>query len=910
MAQPYGENDAAILVKRPCFVISYGLPSKQRSGPKVRFDRSMPPEHPHPTELVALEQLTEQLHTALETGLSSEEATARLAAGRNELPSAPAPSLVDRVWRNAREPMSLLLMTAAAVSVLASGEVRDAIAIVAIVVLNIVVAVAQEERASTALEALRSEAAPTASVLRSNHAVVIPAGEVVPGDVVLLAAGDRVPADMWLFAAWSMEANESLLTGESLPVAKTPAVEGDMSLPMSDRFWMAHAGSLITAGSGRGVVVATGSATSLGRLASHLTAESPTTPLQRQLGSLSTRLGQAALVIAVIVFGLTAARLGGSASAFEQAFLAAVALAVAAVPEGLPAVVTLSLALGVGRMAREGAIVRNLPAVETLGSTTVLLTDKTGTLTQNRMRLAQVIVVDGRSFAPSELSGPLREAVLDVVALCNDATLDPPRGDPVEIAMLEAFEPAEIEHLRSQRPRVGNVPFDSKRKMMSTLHQGRAGYELLTKGAPENVLGISELAMIDDGSERAMTPDQRLSMLSTVDQLAATGARVLALAVRRLDSAPADLDSIEQRLLLVGLAVLHDPLRPEASDTVHKLTEAGVRLVMVTGDHAGTASAVARAAGLSHGADEVLTGTELRSGGIPDDLDSVSVYARVEPEQKLDLVEAFQTAGQVVAVTGDGVNDAPALRRADIGVAMGRGGSQVAREAADLVITDDDLRLVVKAVYAGRAIFDNIRKVVDYLVAGNLSEVTVVLIGLGFFPGIGIPLLPLQLLWINLLTDGLPALALAFDRPKGAALGGSLRGSQLLSRRHLGMLASRGVILASGPIAALAIVRSQDASWAVGRTVLLTSLVFAHLLYVYVVRLPLSVNLSNHRLTVAVGLGLLLQVALVLGPLGGVFGVLPLDQSQWLVALVAGTIPVAVLGSIEAVRLRLAPKAT
>jgi Ca2+-transporting ATPase len=664
----------------------------------------MLPEHPHPTQLVALEQLTEQLQTALETGLSSEEAAVRLAAGRNELPSAPGPSLMDRVWRNAKEPMSLLLMTAAAVSVLASGEVRDAIAIVAIVVLNIVVAVGQEERASTALEALRSEAAPTASVLRSDHALVIPAGEVVPGDIVLLAA-------------------------------ETLADEGDMSLPMSDRFWMAHAGSLITAGSGRGVVVATGSSTSLGRLASHLTAESPATPLQRQLGSLSTRLGQAALVIAVIVFGLTAARLGGSASAFEQAFLAAVALAVAAVPEGLPAVVTLSLALGVGRMAREGAIVRNLPAVETLGSTTVLLTDKTGTLTQNRMRLAQVIVVGGQSFAPSELSGPLREAVLDVVALCNDATLDPPRGDPVEIAMLEAFEPAEIEHLRSQRPRVGNAPFDSKRKMMSTLHQGRAGYELLTKGAPENVLEISELAMIDDGSERAMTPDQRLSMLSTVDQLAATGARVLALAVRRLDSAPADLDSIEQRLLLVGLAVLHDPLRPEASDTVHKLTEAGVRLVMVTGDHAGTASAVARAAGLSHGADGVLTGTELRAGGIPDDLDSVSVYARVEPEQKLDLVEAFQTAGQVVAVTGDGVNDAPALRRADIGVAMGRDGSQVAREAADLVITDDDLRLVVKAVYAGRAIFDNIRKVVDYLVAGNLSEVTVVLIGLGHSTG-------------------------------------------------------------------------------------------------------------------------------------------------------------------------------
>jgi len=863
-----------------------------------------PPASTEPTEIVFLAQLTEQLQTTLETGLSSEQAAIRLAAGRNELPIAPGPSLADRIWRNAKEPMSLLLLAAAAVSVLASGEVRDALAIMAIVVLNIAVAVAQEERASTALEALRSEAAPTASVLRSDHAATVPAVEVVPGDVVLLAAGDRVPADMWLFTAWSMEANESLLTGESLPVVKVSAEEGEMSLPVADRSWIAHAGTLITAGSGRGVVMATGPETALGRLASQLTTESPSTPLQKQLARLSARLGQAALAIAAVVFGLTAARLGASSTAFEQAFLTAVALAVAAVPEGLPAVVTLSLALGVGRMAREGAIVRNLPAVETLGSTNVLLTDKTGTLTQNRMRLAQLMAVDGQSFEPSQLSGRVKEAVLDVVALCNDATLDPPRGDPVEIALLEAFEPAEIEPLRARRPRVGNIPFDPQRKMMSTLHQGEEGLDLLTKGAPEPVLAASGLALAQDGSERAITPDQRRFVLSAVDRLAATGARVLGLAYRRLDAPPPDLRVTEQGLVFLGLAVLHDPLRPEASDTVQKLTEAGVRLVMVTGDHAGTASAVAREAGLSHEDQEVRTGTQLRTEGTPTDLDTVSVYARVEPEQKLQLVEAFQSAGQVVAVTGDGVNDAPALRHADIGVAMGLGGSQVAREAADLIITDDDLRLVVKAVYAGRAIYDNIRKVVDYLVAGNLSEVTVVLVGLGFFSGIGIPLLPLQLLWINLLTDGMPALALAFDRPRGEALSGSLRGSQLLSGRRLAMLALRGLVLASGPIAALAVVRSQGASWEVGRTVLLTSLVFAHLLYVNVVRLPLSVNLSNHRLTAAVGLGLLLQVALVIGPLGDVFGVVPLSQGQWLVALVTGLVPVILLAGLETLRLR------
>jgi Ca2+-transporting ATPase len=439
--------------------------------------------------------------------------------------------------------------------------------------------------------------------------------------------------------------------------------------------------------------------------------------------------------------------------------------------------------------------------------------------------------------------------------------------------------------------------------MMSTLHQTPHGLELLTKGAPEDVLAVCEKAMLENGPETVLTSDQRTEIKSTVDRLAASGARVLAMALRHFDTQPNDLHSSEQGLVMVGLAVLHDPLRPEASDTIGDLTEAGVRLVMVTGDHAGTASAVARAAGLSHSDDEVMTGADLRSKGLPHDLDSVTVYARVEPDQKLDLVQAFQEAGEIVAVTGDGVNDAPALRRADIGVAMGRDGSQVAREAADLVITDDDLRLVVKAVHAGRAIYDNIRKVVDYLVAGNLSEVTVVLGGLAFFSGIGIPLLPLQLLWINLLTDGLPALALAFDRPRRAALRGFTSGSQLLSGSHLGLLAFRGLVLASGPLTALALARSEGASWDAGRTVLLTSLVFAHLLYVYVVRLPFFSNLPNYRLTAAVGLGFLFHFALVLRG-GSLFGVVPLDQSQWLVALVAGLIPVVVLGVFETWRLR------
>jgi Ca2+-transporting ATPase len=884
---------------------------------------------PTVSETAKLSDFIERLGTDLDEGLSATEAAERLTAGRNELPDAPRVSIVQRIWRQVREPMSLLLLAAAVVSLVALRELGDAIAIGAIVVINIVIAIVQEERAADALEALRAAAAPTASVIRSGKPALIPAAEVVPGDVVLLASGDRVAADLWLIDGWSLETNESMLTGESLAVAKAKSDEGDMSLPLADRTWLAYAGTLISAGSGKGLVIATGPMTEVGRLAGHLSRESPPTPLQKNLAKLSARLGKAAVGIALAVFVLILIRLGEAPGAIEQAFLAAVAMAVAAVPEGLPTVVTLSLALGVKRMARLGAIVRNLPAVETLGSTTILLTDKTGTLTQNRMLLASVITPDGKSISPGELSGSIANAVLRVVALCNDATVDPPHGDPVEIALLEPFALTDIVRIRADHPRVAKAPFDSSRKMMSTLHRTRDGFELLTKGAPEAVLAATVSVMTAESGRRVFTSGDRSALLAHVDELASTGARVLALAHRSLDNSPdnrsGDLLGVENELELIGLAVLHDPLRPEAASTVARMDEANIRLVMVTGDHAGTASAIARAAGLTHSQQEVLNGTELRSQGAAS-LDSVRVYARVDPEQKLQLVEAFQKAGHVVAVTGDGVNDAPALRRADIGVAMGRSGSQVAREAADLVITDDDLDLVTKAVREGRGIFDNIRKVVDYLVAGNLSEVTVVLSGLAFFPDMGLPLLPLQLLWINLLTDGLPALALGFDRHRQDLLIRPLGSptAQLLSPRRLIVLGVRALALAGGAIGALIAVRASGGSWAEARTVMFTALVVAHLLYAYVVRLPWGASLPNPRLAIAVALGILLQVAIVVGPFDDTFGVVPIDGQSWLVALIAGVVPVVLLavsriGQVtgssrwlqtgESARARIAPRA-
>jgi Ca2+-transporting ATPase len=854
------------------------------------------------TDLVSLDELAARLKTQFDRGLDAADATRRLEAGRNELPVAARTPTLVRIWRQVREPMSLLLLTAAVVSFAVLREPVDAIAITAIVIINILIAVVQEERAATALEALRSAAAPTASVIRSGRSLVIPSAELVEGDVVLLAAGDLVPADLWLLDGWSLEANESLVTGESLAVAKYSVPEGNMTLPAAERTWMTYAGTLITAGSGRGLVIATGPATEVGRIAGHLSSESAPTPLQKKLGRLTARLGQAAVGVATAVFALIFLRLGNSPDAVEQAFLAAVALAVAAVPEGLPTVVTLSLALGVKRMAHQGAIVRNLPAVETLGSTTVLLTDKTGTLTQNRLQLSSIIPNEGAPLSPAELSGEMARAISHIAVLCNDASVDPAQGDPIEVALLEPFAPEEIHRLRATHPRIANLPFDSRRKMMSTLHKSDHGLELYTKGAPEQVLAVTDRLLLNDGSQRVADADDRAALVARVNQLAGEGGRVLALAQRTHETQPQDLEASEQDLTLVALAVMHDPLRPETESTVARMIRAGVDLVMVTGDHAGTASNVAQAAGLTHGDHEIMTGSEIRTQGLPADPHSIRVYARVDPDQKLALVEAFQKAGHVVAVTGDGVNDAPALRRADIGVAMGKTGSQVAREAADLVITDDDLNLVTKAVREGRAIFDNIRKVVDYLVAGNLSEVLVVLTGLAFFPELGIPLFPLQLLWINLLTDGLPALAFGFDRHRQDLLyrpAGSTAG-QLLSARRLVMLGGRAVVIGGGAIAALAEIRSAGGTWEEARTVMFTALVIGHLLHAYVVRLPLRTHRANPRLFVAVSLGLVLQVAVVLGPWRDVFGVVALDPIAWAVAAVAGVAPVGILAVLVA----------
>jgi magnesium-transporting ATPase (P-type) len=649
---------------------------------------------------------------ALGEGLRPAEAAALLARyGPNELPAVRRDPWARRLARQLAEPMALLLLVAAAVSALALGERVDGVAIVAIVVLNAAIGLVEEGRAARALEALRRMETPTATVVRARTAQRLPARQVVPGDLILLAAGDRVPADLRLLESVGLEVDESLLTGESLPVPKHPVPPPELGHPAgggldseggADSEGMALSGTLVTRGAGRGLVTATGAATRLGRIAASLHQRAPVTPLQRELARLTGRLGGIAVVIAAAVFALMLVRTGLAGTGLERSFLAAVALAVAAVPEGLATVVAVALALGVRRMAAEGAIVRRLPAVETLGSTTVIATDKTGTLTRNRMRVEAVVLPGAEPVAPAELASAARERVAEVAVGCNDATLDPPAGDPVDLALLEAFGRAGA----PLPPKLAAVPFDAERRRMTSLLQEPHELVLLVKGAPETVLEHCSTVLDPDGRARALDDDRRTELLARAAELAGRGVRLLALARRALPARPLSLsriDRFEEELALVGLVGLRDPVRVEAAPAVAEARRAGIRVVMVTGDHPGTAGAIAGEVGLTgepsqDGAQRVLTGRDLRQAGFPPDPAAIPVYARVDPEQKLALVEALRAGGQVVAVTGDGVNDAPALRRADIGVAMGRGGSDVAREAADMVITDDNLATIVTAV--------------------------------------------------------------------------------------------------------------------------------------------------------------------------------------------------------------------
>jgi len=800
--------------------------------------------------------------SASPSGLSAAEAARRLAVhGPNRLPERRRTRFAGRLARQLVEPLSLLLLAAVAVSVLVLDELREGVAILVITVLNAVFGALQEHRADAAIAALRALTAPQAKVRRDGTTARVPVADVVPGDLVELEAGDRVPADVVVLEAHDLAVDEALLTGESLPVAKA-ATDDEASRH-------AFAGTAVVRGRALAEVVGTGAETEIGRLAASITPP-VAVPLERELRRLGRQLALLAVGVGCLLVPVAAVR-GVGDDALASAVLAGVALTVAAIPEGLPAAVTAALALGARHLAREGAIVRRLAAIEGLGSTAVLCVDKTGTLTTGRLAVQEVRVLGDE------------EALWAAALRANDAPLG--GQDPVDQAIAAAG------HGGEPGTRVAELAFDSELGLMATVHATERGPVLSVKGAPEAVL-----ARCTPGPERDRAA-------TAVEELSTEGFKVLAVA----DAPTDDLDAAGLHPL--GLIALGDRPRPTAPEAVEACRRSGIRLVMVTGDHPATAVHVARQVGLDVA--HVVTGSELA------DLDPearraalarADVVARVRPGTKVDLVEAHQQAGAIVGMTGDGVNDAPALNRADVGVALaGEGGTDVARQAADVVVTDDDLGTIVDAVRTGRRIYRNLGHVVAYLVAGNLSEILVVAAGMVVIPELAVPLLPVQLLWINLVTDGVPALALGVDRPTRDELDDPPRDPRdaLLGWSLLRRLAGRAAIAAAGVLGATLVVRRWGWSPDEQRTQLLLTLLLVHLALVYVTRArSRSFGRGWYRgraVGVAVACSTVVTVlAVAVPPLRRALELTALPVGGWLLAAVTVVVVIAAMDAARA----------
>ncbi len=714
-------------------------------------------EQPFAWHRVPAAEAVTRLGTDAEAGLDPDEAARRLGdVGPNLIAEGRRRAPLAMFLAQFADFMILVLLAAAFISGLI-GEPLDTLAILVIVVLNALIGAVQEYRAERAVAALRDMAAPEARVRRGGALCVVPARELVPGDLVLLEAGALVPADLRLVAAADLQVDESPLTGESQPVGKTTGALDQTDVSLGDRRNLAFKGTHVTRGRGAGVVVATGMGTELGRIAGLLGQEKGVrTPLQERLARFGRYLALAVLAICAIVF--VSGMLQGQPLVLM--FLTAVSLAVAAIPEALPAVITVSLALGARKLSRHKALVRRLPAVETLGSVTYICSDKTGTLTENRMRVEAVVAGGEERRGLADAADDPWDSLGRALALSNDVAEreGAPVGDPTEVALYVAARDAgyDKDALALSSPRVAEIPFDSTRKLMSTLHRHGEGVMAYVKGAPEVLLPRCRDALGVDGNREL---DEE-GLAGYAERLAGEGYRVLALARRRFDTLPEPIDSAEQGLTLLGLVAMIDPPRPEAQGAVADCRSAGITPVMITGDHPGTASAIAKRLGIAADGDGVITGADLADLG--DDafdkrVEHIRVYARVSPEQKIRIVKALQARGEFVAMTGDGVNDAPALKRANIGVAMGERGTDVAREAADMVLLDDNFATIVSAVREGRRIFDNIRKFIKDTMSSNSGEIWTLF--LAPFLGLPVPLLPIHILWINLVTDGLPGLA-------------------------------------------------------------------------------------------------------------------------------------------------------
>ena len=897
------------------------------------------------------EALAEELQADLNCGLPIDDAARRLAQdGPNELPEAPPPSLLKLLLSQFTSLIVWVLIGAAIVSGLLEDWI-DAAAILAIVFFNGVLGFVQEFRAERSLAALRKMSVSMARVIRDGVLQSISARELVRGDVVVLEAGDRIPADARLVYTTNFQAQEASLTGESTPVQKQAERLEATDVPLADQRNMVFMGTVAVSGKARGLVVATGLGTELGRIAALIQkaaeAERTETPLQRRLEQFGSTLLWLALGVVAIVFMLGSLR----GEPLVEMFLVSVSLAVAAVPEGLPAVVTITLALGVTRMAKRHALIRKLPAVETLGSATVICTDKTGTLTKNEMTVTKLVVgsetfeVTGEGYEPV---GHIRETInvkrettsedplpltphpsrlppglrllLEAAVLCNGATLQQENGtwriigDPTEGALLVAAAKAGLTKavLEGQGSLEREIPFDAERKMMTIVRRTEQGRKAYSKGAPDVLLKRCAAHITREGRIEALDEAHRQQISEANASLAQHALRVLGVAYRPLSSQVNADEDIERDLIFLGLLAMKDPLRSEATEAVRLCRQAGIRTAMITGDHKETAVAIARELGLQRNDDMALSGAEL--DGLTDEqlmqqVERVTVYARVSAEHKLRVVQAWKRNGAIVAMTGDGVNDAPAIKASDIGVAMGLAGTDVTKEASDMVVTDDNFASIAAAVEEGRGIFDNIRKTVHFLLSCNMSEVLVMLFATLF--GLPLPLLPIHILWMNLVTDGFPALALAVD-PKAPDLMQQpprKTEARLLESGRLWAIAGEGLLLAVIALSAFSLslfIWQQPIDQA--RTVTFTVMVAAQLVHAFNCRsdrwslFHVGVT-SNRALLWAVAISLALQVSILTIPvIEPIFKVASLPIPDWELMVAMGLLPLAVVEGVKWVR--------
>ena len=831
------------------------------------------------------------LNTDTAYGLSDSETEKRLEEyGENTIESSKKKKgIIGRFFAQLNDIMIIILLAASAASFgvsLLKGEAdfTDSVIIIAIVILNAVMGVFQESRAEKAVEELKKMSAPKARVIRSGKIKEIPSEEIVPGDILILEAGDMVSADARIIENNGLMTDESALTGESHPVSKNTDKYAE-NTPVADRLNMVYSSSYVTGGRGKAAVTATGMSTEVGKIASMIDdSQDSETPLQKRLDNTGKILGITAIGICAVIFVIGIMR---KYAPFDM-FMTSISLAVAAIPEGLPAIVTIVLAIGTQTMSKKNTIVRTLPAVETLGSAEVICTDKTGTLTKNKMKAVKI-----RGLS-DKMSLNDKKFVIRLAALCTDCRYEDRRyiGEPTEVAVVEAAEEMgeKKERLEAVMPRIDEIPFSSERKMMTTVQDFGTDEKLcITKGAPERVLKLCKFSSTDIKMDKRTYSE----LEKANESMASSGLRVLAVAYKQTSKSDRQ---PENDLIFAGFIGMTDPPRDEAADAVAECRKAGIKVVMITGDHALTAKAIAEQTGIYNDGSLIVSGTELDNMDekiLDSKLEDISVFARVSPEHKLKIVEAYKRKGKIVAMTGDGVNDAPALKTADIGCAMGGNGTDVAKGASDMIITDDNFATIVSAVREGRIIYGNIRKSVHFLLSSNIGEILTVFLAMLF--GWGAPLLPIHLLWVNLITDSLPAVALGLDRPEDDVMEkGPASADKNLFADGLGeRIAFEGIMI--GALALMAFgagrILSDSMQQETAMTMAFAVLSLSQLVHAFNMRSEKSIFrihlFSNKFLCLAFVIGTLMQAAVISIPaLAQIFSAVPLNGMQW--AVVAG----------------------